>query len=148
MGVIAALLYASVWQHEQGAFLAGTVAFPFWIVLVCHLAMGLGTLAGGRRIIKTMAMKLARLRPYQGACAELAAAISLFGTSALGIPVSTTHTIVGAIIGVGAAQKLSAVRWGIARSVVWAWMLTIPASGLLAVIANKLIVTLCTYVNR
>jgi inorganic phosphate transporter, PiT family len=147
MGVIAALLYASVWQHEQGAFIAGTVAFPFWIVLVCHFAIGLGTLAGGRRIIKTMAMKLARLRPYQGACAELAAAISLFGTSALGIPVSTTHTIVGAIVGVGAAQKLSAVRWGIARSVVLAWILTIPAAGLLAVIAYELIVAVRTYAN-
>ena len=109
--------------------------------------MGLGTLAGGRRIIKTMAMKLVRLRPYQGACAELAAAISLFGTSALGVPVSTTHTIVGAIVGVGAAQKLSAVRWGIARSVVWAWLLTVPASGLLAVIAYKLIVAVRTYAN-
>lgn len=147
MGVIAALLYASVWQDKQEAFLAGTVAFPFWIVLVCHLAMGLGTLAGGRRIIKTMAMKLARLRPYQGACAELAAAISLYGTAALGIPVSTTHTIVGAIVGVGAAHKLSAVRWGVARSVVWAWILTIPAAGLLAVIAYELIGALRTHAN-
>lgn len=144
MGIIAALLYASIWQHQQEAFLAGTVAFPFWIVLVCHLAIGLGTLAGGQRIIKTMAMKLTRLRPYQGACAEAAAAISLFGTSELGIPVSTTHTIVGAIVGVGAAQKLSAVRWGIARSVVWAWILTIPASGLMAAIAYALIATIRT----
>jgi inorganic phosphate transporter, PiT family len=147
MGVIAALLYASVWQREQGAFLAGTVAFPFWIVLVCHLSMGLGTLAGGRGIINTIAMILARLQPYQDTCAELAAAISLFGTSALGIPVSTTHTIVGAIVGVGAAQKPSAVRWRIARSVVWAWMLTIPASGLLAVIAYDLIVAHRIHVN-
>jgi PiT family inorganic phosphate transporter len=147
MGVIAALLYASVWQREQGAFLAGPVVFPFWIVLACHLALGLGPLAGGRRIIKTRAMKLARLRPHQGACAELAAAISLYGTSALGIPVSTTQTIVGAIIGVGAAQQLSAVRWGIARSVVWAWTLTMPAAGLLAVPAYALIVAVRTSAN-
>jgi inorganic phosphate transporter, PiT family len=147
MGIIAALLYASIWQYQQEAFLAGTVTFPFWIVLICHLAIGLGTLAGGRRIIKTMAMKLTRLRPYQGACAEAAAAISLFGTSELGIPVSTTHTIVGAIVGVGAVQKLSAVRWGIARSVVWAWILTIPASGLIAAMAYELIATVRTHVN-
>lgn len=142
MGIIAALLYASIWQSEQAAFVEGSVGFPFWIVLICHLAIGLGTLAGGRRIIKTMAMKLTKLRPYQGACAETAAAISLFGTSWLGIPVSTTHTIVGAIVGVGAVQKLSAVRWGIASRVVWAWIFTIPASGLIAVIVYLLIATI------
>jgi PiT family inorganic phosphate transporter len=139
MGIIAALLYASIWKSEQGAFMAGSIGFPFWIVLVCHLAIGLGTLAGGRRIIKTMAMRLTKLRPYQGSCAETAAAISLFGTSELGIPVSTTHTIVGAIVGVGAVQKLSAVRWGIASRVVWAWILTIPASGVMALMAYVLI---------
>jgi PiT family inorganic phosphate transporter len=139
MGIIAALLYASIWKSEQGAFMAGSIGFPFWIVLVCHLAIGLGTLAGGRRIIKTMAMRLTKLRPYQGSCAETAAAISLFATSELGIPVSTTHTIVGAIVGVGAVQKLSAVRWGIASRVVWAWILTIPASGVMALMAYVLI---------
>ena len=142
MGIIAALLYASLWKSEQAAFIAGTIAFPFWIVLLCHLAMGLGTLAGGWRIIKTMAMRLTRLRPYQGACAEMAASLSLFGASNLGIPVSTTHTIVGAIVGVGAVRKLSAVRWGIVRSVIWAWILTIPAAGVMAAIAYRLIATL------
>jgi inorganic phosphate transporter, PiT family len=141
MGIIAALLYASLWKSEQTAFIAGTIAFPFWIVLICHLAMGLGTLAGGWRIIKTMAIRLTRLRPYQGACAEMAASLSLFSASNLGIPVSTTHTIVGAIVGVGAVRKLSAVRWGIVRSVIWAWILTIPAAGVMAAIAYGLIAT-------
>jgi PiT family inorganic phosphate transporter len=139
MGIIAALLYASVWKSQQEAFMAGVVEFPFWIVLICHLAIGLGTLAGGWRIIKTMAMRLTKLRPYQGACAESAAALSLFSTATLGIPVSTTHTIVGAIVGVGAVQRLSAVRWGIAQQVIWAWILTVPASGLLAAIAYVLV---------
>ncbi|MGA2137669.1 MAG: inorganic phosphate transporter [Verrucomicrobiia bacterium] len=132
MGIIAALLYASIWKSQQAAFAAGKVAFPFWIVLVCHLAIALGTMCGGWRIVKTMAMRITKLRPYDGACAELAAATSLFGATALGVPVSTTHTITGAIIGVGAVHRLSAVRWGVARRVVWAWVLTIPCSALVA----------------
>lgn len=128
MGIIAALLYASVWKNQQAAFVAGTAEFPFWIVLVCHLAMGLGTLSGGWRIIHTMSSRLTKLRPYQGACAETAAAISLFVTAALGIAVSTTHTIVGAIVGVGAVRRMSAVRWAVASEVVWAWVLTIPCA--------------------
>jgi PiT family inorganic phosphate transporter len=132
MGIVAALLYASVWKTQQAAFAAGKVVFPFWIVLVCHLAMGLGTMAGGWRIVKTMGMKITKLRPYDGACAELAAATSLFTSARLGIPVSTTHTITGAIIGVGAVNRLSAVRWGVARQVVWAWILTIPCSAVVA----------------
>jgi inorganic phosphate transporter, PiT family len=130
MGIIAALFYATIWKAQQGAFEAGKVQFPFWIVLVCHLAIALGTMAGGWRIVKTMGMKLTKLRPYGGACAEAAAAISLFTSARLGVPVSTTHTITGAIVGVGAVQRVSAVRWGIARRVVWAWVLTIPMSGL------------------
>jgi len=132
MGIIAALLYASIWKEQQAAFAAHQVGFPFWIVLVCHLAIGLGTMAGGWRIVKTMGLKLTKLRPYDGACAELAAATSLFTSASLGIPVSTTHTITGAIIGVGAVHRLSAVRWGVARQVVWAWVLTIPCSALVA----------------
>lgn len=130
MGIIAALLYATIWKSQQGAFESGGVEFPFWIVLICHAAIALGTMAGGWRIVKTMGMKLTRLRPHGGACAESAAAVSLFISAKLGIPVSTTHTITGAIIGVGAVQRLSAVRWGIARSVIIAWVLTIPASGI------------------
>jgi PiT family inorganic phosphate transporter len=106
------------------------VEFPFWIVIVCHLAIALGTMTGGWRIVKTMGMKLTKLRPYGGACAETAAAISLFTSARLGVPVSTTHTITGAIVGVGTVQRFSAVRWGIATRVVWAWVLTIPMSGL------------------
>ena len=102
MGIIAALLYASIWKNQQqAAFAAGKVEFPFWIVLVCHLAIGLGTMAGGWRIVKTMGMRITKLRPYDGACAETAAATSLFTSAAMGIPVSTTHTITGAIVGVG-----------------------------------------------
>jgi len=130
MGIIAALLYASIWKTQQAAFEAGSVTFPFWIVLICHVAIALGTLSGGWRIVKTMGLKLTKLRPYGGACAETAAAVSLFLSARLGVPVSTTHTITGAIVGVGAVQRLSAVRWGIATRVVWAWILTIPMSGL------------------
>ncbi len=133
MGIIAALLYASIWKDQQAAFSAGKAEFPFWIVLVCHLAIGLGTMAGGWRIVKTMGMRITKLRPFDGACAELAAATSLFTSAAMGIPVSTTHTITGAIVGVGSVHRMSAVRWGVARQVVWAWILTIPCSGLVAV---------------
>jgi inorganic phosphate transporter, PiT family len=139
MGIIAALLYASIWKSEQAAFAAGKVAFPFWIVLVCNLAIALGTMAGGWRIVKTMGMKITKLRPYDGACAELAAATSLFASTAMGIPVSTTHTITGAIIGVGAVHRLSAVRWGVARQVVWAWILTIPCSAVVAAVVYRLL---------
>ena len=132
MGIIAALLYATIWQSHRAAFAAGTEKFPFWIVLVCHLAISLGTMAGGWRIVKTMGMRITKLRPFDGACAELAAATSLFTSASLGIPVSTTHTITGAIVGVGAVHRLSAVRWGIARQVVWAWVLTIPCSAVVA----------------
>src|ERR1039457_2049285 len=132
MGIIAALLYASIWKGQQAAFAAGKVTFPFWIVLVCHLAIALGTMCGGWRIVKTMGMRITKLRPYDGACAELAAATSLFAATALGVPVSTTHTITGAIVGVGAVHRLSAVRWGVARQVVWAWVLTIPCSAVVA----------------
>jgi PiT family inorganic phosphate transporter len=139
MGIIAALLYASVWKAQQASFETGSVVFPFWIVLVCHVAIAFGTMAGGWRIVKTMGMRITKLRPYGGACAETAAAVSLFTSAKLGIPVSTTHTITGAIIGVGAIQRFSAVRWGIARRVVWAWVLTIPASGIMGILAYWII---------
>ena len=131
MGIIAALLYSSVWRDQQQAYEAGTVHVPFWIALACFLTIGLGTMAGGWRIVKTMGMKITKLRPHGGAAAESAAAITLFLSTHLGIPVSTTHTITGAIIGVGSVQRVSAVRWGVARSVIWAWVLTIPASALI-----------------
>jgi PiT family inorganic phosphate transporter len=139
MGIIAALLYASIWKVDQHAFEAGDVQFPFWIVLVCHLAIALGTLFGGWRIVKTMGLRLTRLRPYGGACAETAAAVSLFTSARLGIPVSTTHTIAGAIVGVGSVARLSAVRWGIAGRVAWAWVLTIPMSALAGALTHGLV---------
>ncbi len=107
-----------------------------WVVLLCHAAMGLGTLSGGWRIVKTMGMKITKLKPVGGFAAETAGAATLFSATALGIPVSTTHTITGAIVGVGAASgRLSAVRWGVAGRIVWAWIFTIPASAALAAVA-------------
>src|SRR4029078_8776607 len=102
------------------------------LILSCHAAIALGTLFGGWRIVKTMGMRITKLRPVGGFCAVTAGAITLFGASAAGIPVSTTHTITGAIVGVGSTQRASAVRWGVAGNIVWAWIFTIPASALLA----------------
>ena len=125
MGIIAVLLYSQ--GHVGGEF-----HVPFWVVIVCQSAMALGTLIGGWRIVRTMGSKITRLTPMQGFCAETGGAITLFGATWLGIPVSTTHTITGAIIGVGAAKRMSAVRWGVANNIVIAWIVTIPASGGLA----------------
>jgi PiT family inorganic phosphate transporter len=111
---------------------------PFWVVLACQTAMGLGTLFGGWRIVKTMGMRITKLRPMGGFCASASGATALFLATSLGVPVSTTHTITGSIVGVGAARRLSAVRWGVAGSIVWAWIFTIPASAFLAAIAWEL----------
>ncbi len=108
---------------------------PYWVVIACYLAISLGTLFGGWRIVKTMGQKITKLKPVGGFAAETGGAITLFIASSFGIPVSTTHTITGAIVGVGAARKLSAVRWGLAGNIVWAWVLTIPASAFIAAIA-------------
>jgi PiT family inorganic phosphate transporter len=121
MGVILALLIAS--GHASS-----DASTPLWVVLAAHTAIGLGTLTGGWRIVKTMGSRITRLQPVGGVAAESAAAATLFATSAAGIPVSTTHTITGAIVGVGAARRISAVRWGVAGRVVWAWVLTIPGA--------------------
>lgn len=125
MGIIAVLLFS------QG-MLGETFYVPFWVVITCQAAMGLGTLFGGWRIVKTMGSKITKLTPVQGFCAETGGAAMLFGATWLGIPVSTTHTITGCIIGVGAAKKVSAVRWGVAQNILIAWIITIPASGLIA----------------
>src|SRR5437764_121506 len=109
-----------------------TFHVPFWVVLACQAAMALGTLFGGWRIVKTMGMRITKLKPVGGFCAETGGAITLFLATHLGIPVSTTHTITGAIIGVGAVNKLSAVRWGVAERIVIAWVLTIPCSAFIA----------------
>ena len=108
---------------------------PYWVVISCYLAISLGTLFGGWRIVKTMGQKITKLKPVGGFAAETGGAVTLFVASSFGIPVSTTHTITGAIVGVGAARKLSAVRWGVAGNIVWAWVLTIPASAFIAAIA-------------
>ncbi len=113
---------------------------PLWVVITAHTAIALGTLSGGWRIVKTMGTKLAKLQPVNGFCAETAGAITLFGATYFGIPVSTTHTITGAIVGVGATKRLSAVKWGIASRIVWAWILTIPMAALIAAVAYEIIV--------
>ena len=125
MGIIMALLIS---RGEM----APDAAVPFWVVITCQAAMGLGTLMGGWRIVHTMGSKITRLSPMQGFCAETGGAITLFGATFLGIPVSTTHTITGAIVGVGASRRMSAVRWNIAGRIVIAWVVTIPAAGALS----------------
>jgi len=131
MGIIVALMVA-------GGYLAPDIELSvlrwntLWIILSCHLAMALGTAFGGWRIVKTMGMKITKLRPVGGFCAETAGALTLFFATHFGIPVSTTHTITGSIIGVGSTTHFSAIRWGVARSIVWAWILTIPASALVS----------------
>ena len=124
MGIIAGLLYAE-------GLLGSEFYVPFWVVLSCQAAMALGTLIGGWRIVRTMGSRITRLKPVQGFCAETAGAATLYLATSLGIPVSTTHTITGAIIGVGAARRVSAVRWGIAGSIIIAWVITLPAAGLI-----------------
>ena len=128
MGIIAVLLYS------QG-LLTGDFHVPFWVVLSCQAAMGLGTLFGGWRIVHTLGSRITKLTPVQGFCAETGGAITLFLATYLGIPVSTTHTITGAIVGVGAARRTSAVRWGVASNIVIAWIVTIPASAAIAALA-------------
>ena len=125
MGIIAVLLYA----HGEGG---GAFHVPLWVVLSCQTAMALGTLLGGWRIVHTMGSKITRLTPMQGFCAESGGAVTLFAATAFGIPVSTTHTITGAIIGVGAAKRVSAVRWNVAQGIVVAWVITMPAAALVA----------------
>jgi PiT family inorganic phosphate transporter len=113
----------------------GDTAPPLWVIIACYTAISLGTLFGGWRIVKTMGQKITKLKPVGGFCAEAGGAITLFTATAMGVPVSTTHTITGAIVGVGSAQKASAVRWGVAGTIVWAWIFTIPASAFMAAIA-------------
>jgi PiT family inorganic phosphate transporter len=131
MGIIAVLLYA----HSGGQ---GGFQVPLWLVLACQTAMALGTLFGGWRIVHTMGSKITRLSPMQGFCAETGGAITLFTATYIGIPVSTTHTITGAIVGVGAARRMTAVRWGVARRIVVAWVITMPMAGAIAALSFAL----------
>ncbi|HEY7576295.1 MAG TPA: inorganic phosphate transporter [Acetobacteraceae bacterium] len=133
MGIITVLLYS------QG-LLTGAFHVPLWVVLSCQAAMALGTLSGGWRIVRTVGSRVTRLTPVQGACAETGGALALFAATYLGIPVSTTHTVTGSVVGVGAARRLSAVRWGITRHILVAWIVTLPASGTMA--------ALCYWVAR
>jgi len=132
MGIIAVLLYS------QGMF-EGGFHVPFWVVLSCQAAMGIGTLLGGWRIVHTMGSRITRLTPQQGFCAETGGAITLFLATHFGVPVSTTHTITGAIVGVGAARRASAVRWNIAKDIVIAWILTMPAAAGISAVACALV---------
>jgi PiT family inorganic phosphate transporter len=128
MGIITVLLFSA-------GVLVGEFHVPLWVVLSCHAAMGLGTLFGGWRIVKTMGQKIVKLRPIDGFCAETGGALTLFTTGMLGIPVSTTHTITGSIVGIGTLKRLTAVRWGVAGRIVWAWVFTIPASAAIAALS-------------
>jgi PiT family inorganic phosphate transporter len=125
MGIIAVVLFKS-------GYLGSTFYIPYWVEFACYLVIAMGTLAGGWRIVKTMGTKITKLQPIGGFCAETAAAVSIIGASVAGIPVSTTHTITGAIMGVGSTKRLTAVRWGVAGNIIWAWVLTIPISALIS----------------
>jgi len=140
MGIIAALLIGA--HKLDKSVLKPGGELPLWIVLSCHAAIALGTMSGGWKIVKTMGTKLTKLEPMGGVCAETAAAATLFFASYNGVPVSTTHTITGAIVGVGSANRLSAVRWNIARRVGWAWVLTIPGSAIVSMLTYRIVAVL------
>ena len=143
MGIVVGLLFSA-----QVAFpdfplrflhITSMDTIPMWVILWAHAAIALGTLFGGWRIVRTMGQRITKLQPYGGFCAETAGATSIFIASHFGIPVSTTHTITGAISGVGAAQRISSVRWGVAGRIVWAWILTIPLAAVIAALAYLVI---------
>jgi inorganic phosphate transporter, PiT family len=132
MGIILALLISVNLAHPDSS--GGQPHLPYWVILACNAAMGLGTYFGGWRIVKTLGMRLTKLQPVGGFCAETGGGATIVFLSLLGIPLSTTHTITGAIVGAGSIQRLSAVRWGIARSIVWSWVLTIPCSAFIGIV--------------
>jgi PiT family inorganic phosphate transporter len=138
MGIIAGALVTGGFLELQN----GKLPIPFWVILLAHTAIGLGTLSGGWRIIKTMGSRITKLQPIGGFAAETGAAFAIFGATMAGVGISTTHTITGAIVGVGAVRRLSAVRWGVAGQIVWAWLLTIPASAIFGALAYALFVLL------
>jgi PiT family inorganic phosphate transporter len=134
MGIIVMALVSAGYMEPSAP--GHPASIPFWVVIACQAAMGLGTLTGGWRIVKTMGMKITKLQPVGGFCAETSGAITLFLATALGIPVSTTHTITGAIVGVGSVRQLTAVRWGVAQRIVWAWVLTVPGAAAMSAVAH------------
>jgi PiT family inorganic phosphate transporter len=129
IGIIWMLLIATGYTASTDA------SPPVWVIVICYTAIGMGTLFGGWRIVRTMGQKITKLKPVGGFCAETGGAITLFSATVLGVPVSTTHTITGAIVGVGSVRRASAVRWGVAGTIIWAWILTIPASAFVAAVA-------------
>lgn len=135
MGIIALVLFS-------GGYLGPTFHIPYWVVISCYSVIALGTTSGGWRIVKTMGTKITKLEPIGGFCAETSAALSIIGASLAGIPVSTTHTITGAIMGVGSTKRFSAVRWGVAGNIIWAWILTIPISGIISASIYYLLITI------
>jgi len=146
MGIISVILYGTVWaDRAAAAHMAEKFPVPFWVVLLCHAAIGLGTMFGGWRIVKTMGHSLTKLQPIGGFSAETGGGVTILALAHFGIPVSTTHTITGAIVGVGATRGTRAVRWGVAGRIIWAWILTIPASAVVAsivfVVARALVGT-------
>jgi PiT family inorganic phosphate transporter len=138
MGIIAGALVTGGYLQMQD----GMLPIPFWVVLLAHTAIGLGTLSGGWRIIKTMGSRITKLQPIGGFAAETGAAVAIYGATFAGVGISTTHTITGAIVGVGSTRRLSAVRWGVAGQIVWAWLLTIPASAAIGALTYLLLVLL------
>jgi PiT family inorganic phosphate transporter len=136
MGIILVLLFS---QGYLGDTFPKGHDIPLWVVLSCYAAMGLGTLMGGWRIVKTMGMRLTKLKPFGGFCAETGGSLAIFIATSFGIPVSTTHTITGAIVGVGTVNKPGAVRWGVAARILWAWVFTIPASAVMAALTYYLV---------
>ncbi|HKS72425.1 MAG TPA: inorganic phosphate transporter, partial [Terriglobales bacterium] len=136
MGIITAAMVAGGLLKTTAG---GKLPVPFWVIICCHLAMGGGTMAGGWRIIKTMGQRITKLTPFGGFSAETAGGITIVANAIFGIPVSTTHTITGAIVGVGATRRLSAVRWGITRRIVWAWILTIPGAAFFGAVLFKVL---------
>jgi PiT family inorganic phosphate transporter len=146
MGIITVVLVAG--GFLQSGANGELPAIPLWVVLSAHAAIGLGTLSGGWRIVKTMGTKIVKLQPVGGFCAESAGALTLFANTFAGIPVSTTHTITGAIVGVGSAKRFSAVKWGIAGKIMWAWILTIPMSALVAAVSYEIILVIDKIVGK
>lgn len=132
MGIIASLLFSAGLSGKE-------FHIPYWVVIACYSAIAIGTMFGGWRIVKTMGQKIAKLKPVDGFCAEIGAAMTLFASSAFGIPVSTTHTITGSIMGIGSLKRMSAVKWGVAGRIIWAWILTIPCAALMSALAYMLV---------
>ena len=123
-----------LWLALVSSGALSTYMVPYWVILCCHLAIAGGTMAGGWRVVKTMGQRITKLTPFSGFAAETAAALTLIGTAHAGIPVSTTHVITGAIVGVGASRRITAVRWGVTGRIMWAWVLTIPGAGVMGVL--------------